>query len=199
MRTLKLIFLLLIPIVILIYFGFVWGVGCGLGSGRDFPCRIVLPSIGFSFIPASIASLVLIYSSLRNSTNETEARITYYANLIFYAIFIISLSLPITLIIIYSSLSEEQRLTYLEGYTPEACAAGKSLLPWSIDFSPDRCYVTLGMCDKVKRSNYQVQCYLDGQGNPKPDKIKNSSECSILKDAFYKTKCEQFFASKTQD
>lgn len=132
------------------FMSFAWG------SPNDFSSRIIFPVL-------SVAIIVAIFSAIRliNDIHKTGA----YSNKKILATFIISFLTPLILIILYSTLPPIQKVTYLEGMSPKACATGHSFVPWGkFSFEQNWCYSIHGMCNNIKPSNsgdfyyYYRQC-----------------------------------------
>ena len=165
------------------------GFGCGLGVSRDFDCRVLTPLLGLAFL-AHIILVILIGIFLSFKPRVSRVLIIIYFVLL--AVVILSFQL-------YSTLPKDFKLTYLEGYTEEACAKGGSIVPWGRNFSGDECYYRLDMCDKINNPYYRGSCFFDGQLNLKPGKINSMEECSIAGEYFHILACERHFAVEIQD
>lgn len=180
---------LLLPVpFILGFFSFGMGFGCGLGGGHNFDCRIAAPSLWIGFL-VSVISLIIISRGVF-SGKSTKLPVV---------IFICSFAIPMFLLALPNMLSGETKLKYLEGYTVEACAQAKPVVPWGEHFSADQCYYKFDICDKISGGYLKQSCFFDTQGNLKPNKISSVEQCNTIGDHYYILACERNFAAQRKD
>lgn len=108
MKKFILILSLLIPIIILSGLAFLGMFGCGfaqgLGGSEGFECDVMMPSFIVATGLAIVCSLVILYGSFRNPTNEKEERLKHYVMTTFWTVFIASFILPCLLFALYNAL-----------------------------------------------------------------------------------------------
>lgn len=156
--------------------------GCGLGGGSNFDCRIIAPTILFSFV-AALAAAATISAAVIRKQNSTQAK----------RILFTSFLVPAFLLTTYSVPSQDFRLKYFEGMTPQACATGKPIVPWGKYIHPDSCYLTFGMCEKVQDAYSEAGCF------EKNREFTTYEDCAIFKNYNNKLACEVTIAQKSRD
>lgn len=177
-KSLKFIFWLLPFPLILLLFGVTGAFGCAFG-GAKFGCRVGLPSLWIGFLVSAVFLSLIAGKVLSNK------RIKFSVT-----IFVISFILPMYLIHLPGTLSYENEMKYLEGYTLESCAKGQPSVLWGAKGNnfTGRCYSMISL----------VYFYIDG--TLRLDKINNIDQCSdVFKDnSEFVNKCKiGIYASKS--
>jgi len=177
-------FFVIIAVIVLGFFSFGLGMGCGLGGSHEFSCRIIAPSFLFGSLGALLAGVSIIASSRKQLSSSWIAK----------TVFALSIIIPFLLSGIYSILSPSQRFQYLEGMTVETCATGKPTVPWGNVWDKYNCYAHFQKCDELQGDPYLEQgCY-------EATKVFNEyQDCEVYKDYYNKLSCQTNVAEKKKD
>ena len=184
MKSIKIIGVVILPVLAaFVFFGY--GFACGFSMGPSFGCTLALPLSGLGILVGILCAILIIIGIARtgNFLTSRKTAITFFVALI----------VPAALLLIYDSLPREARYRIFDGVNPSTCASGKPMYPWGVKLSPDSCYASFGMCNKVDEPGQDYRCF-DQNGA-----LSKYEDCDVLKSEYSKTQCRVNVARSLND